>query len=149
MSKMTGIPAYHFDQVAWEAGWTRPSADKKEIMTQNLADTQKWVIDGVSQALMESADTIIFLDYPRMTCIWRMIKRNIACGFRTRSEMPADCPDYRQLPFIFRVIWSFPKKQNPWILEEMDSMKSWKHIVHIRNNPELRSFIQSVTQEIK
>ncbi|MDO8649162.1 MAG: AAA family ATPase [Candidatus Peregrinibacteria bacterium] len=144
LSKILNIPAYHFDQIAWKPKWQRPLPEHREAMTKELIQKNEWVIDAVSKELMENADTIIFLDFPRWINVWRTLKRNIQCGFRTRSEMPADCPDYKHLPFIIRVIWSFPHKQNPWILEALDRMKHQKRIVHIRNNKELKSFMRTV-----
>ncbi len=107
-------------------------------------EKEEWVIDGVSQELMESADTIVFLDVPRWICVWRTLKRNIQCCFRTRPEMPANCPDYKNLLFIIKIIWIFPRKKNPWILEEMEKMKHKKWVVHIRNNAELRVLMETV-----
>ncbi len=58
--------------------------------------------------------------------------------------MPENCPDYKNLHFILRVIWNFPKKQNPWILEAMEIMKDQKHVVHICNNKELKAFMKTL-----
>lgn len=144
LSKILNLPAYHFDQVAWQANWQRPTTEQKEAKTNQLLAKNKWVIDAVSKELMESADTIIFLDFPRRTSAWRTLKRNIQCGFGTRPEMPENCPDYKHLPFIIRIIWNFPKKQTPWILEKMAAMKDKKRIVHIGNNEELKAFMKTV-----
>ena len=144
LSSMLGIPAYHFDQVAWQASWKRPTPEERETKTRQLLEKTEWVIDGVSKELMECADTIVFLDFPRVVCAWRTLKRNIQCRFQTRPEMPANCPDYKHLPFITRIIWCFPRKQNPWILEAMDRMRYQKRVVHIQNNAERQVFIESV-----
>ena len=144
LSSILDIPAYHFDQIVWRPHWQRPLPADKERMTNELLQKKEWVIDAVSERLMEGADTIIFLDFPRRVSAWRTLKRNIWCRFRTRPEMPDHCPDCKQLPFIIRVIWSFPSKQTSWILEKMNAMKDMKHIVHIRNNQELRRFMETV-----
>ncbi len=141
LSSMLGISAYHFDQVAWQANWKRPTPEQREAKTRQLMEKTEWVIDGVSKELMERADTIIFLDFPRVVCAWRTLKRNILCRFGTRPEMPANCPDYKHLSFIIRIIWCFPRKQNPWILEAMEKMKHQKNVVHIRTNEELSVFM--------
>ncbi|TSC57611.1 MAG: protein of unknown function UPF0157 [Candidatus Peregrinibacteria bacterium Greene0416_19] len=141
LSSSLNIPAYHFDQIAWQSGWKRPSPEERDAMTKQLMEKEEWIIDGVSEQLMESADTIIFLDFPRWICAWRTLKRNIQCRFRTRPEMPAGCPDYKHLFFIARVIWSFPSRQNPWILEAMNTMKHGKHVIHIRSNKDWRQLL--------
>lgn len=144
LSKILNLPAYHFDQVAWQPNWMRPTPEQKITKTNQLLAKNEWVIDAVSKELMESADTIIFLDFPRRISAWRTLKRNIQCRFGTRPEMPENCPDFKHLPFIIRIIWNFPKKQTPWILEAMDRMKHQKRIVHIRKNKDLRTFMRTV-----
>lgn len=144
VSAILGIPAYHFDQIAWKENWQRPSPEERKAMTDALIGKGEWVIDAVSKELMQEADTIVFLDVPRRVSFWRVLKRNVQHGFRTRPEMPEGCPDIKQLPFIIRIIWTFRQKQNPWILEGMENMKDRKKVVHIRNNVELHEYMNSM-----
>lgn len=141
LSSAFNLPAYHFDQIVWQPRWKRPLSEERERMTKELLAKNEWVVDGVSKEVMESADTIIFLDFPRWISAWRTLKRNLQCCFRTRPEMPADCPDYKNLPFIARIIWNFPRKQNPWILKEMAKARGTKTIIHIRSNKDLQKFL--------
>ena len=63
LSKILKLPAYHFDQVAWQTNWTRPTPEQRGVKTNQLLAKNEWVIDGVSKELMESADTIVFLNF--------------------------------------------------------------------------------------
>ncbi len=144
LSESLGLPAFHYDQIVWQPGWKKSLPDDRSALTQQLAEKNEWVIDAVSKQLTQAADTIIFLDFPRSVCAWRTLKRNIQCRFRTRPEMPADCPDYKQIPFIIRIIWKFPTTQRPWILGMMDEMRLRKTVVHIQHQRQLQDFLATL-----
>lgn len=144
LSKKLDLPAFHYDQIVWQSQWVKASQEDRVRRTQELARNDAWVIDAVSKDLMLAADTIIFLDVPRHVSAWRTLKRNIQCRFRTRPEMPVDCPDYKQIPFIIRIIWKFPSTQRPWILCMMGEVKDRKTVVHIRKNRELQAFMRTL-----
>ena len=143
LSQLLNIPVYHFDQIVWLPGWKRRPPEEREMMIQQLINKTEWIIEGVSasERLMEPADTIIFLDIPRLVCAWRTLKRIIRYRSKTRPDMAADSPDYRNIILLLHTIWDFPRKHNPWVLAALEKMNHDKHIVHIRSSEEMKAFL--------
>ena len=74
----------HLDPFVWEKNW-KPV--KKEIKEQKFAEIIKknvWVVDGVSKTILHEADTVIFLDYPRYLCCFRVLNLDSAVKFVAR-----------------------------------------------------------------
>lgn len=93
----------------------------KVICTQ-LASEDKWIIDGNFGATFEErfarADTIVFFDYPRYLCIWRIFKRRIKFHNRPRPEMPDDWQERFDYGFM-RYVWNFKKQSRHKIIDAL------------------------------
>jgi adenylate kinase family enzyme len=88
-----GVPHLELDAVFWDAGWThRDRAEAHARLAEFLAGPGKdgWATDGnwnstVGDAL-DTADVIVWLDYPRRTVMRRVIGRTLRRGI-TRREL--------------------------------------------------------------
>lgn len=130
------------DGIVWKPGWLKTPALERQEKESAIAETPTWVVDGVSLRILRAADTVVFLDYPRYTCFWRVLCRNIPYLFRSRPGLPERCPEISIIPALIRIIWRFPQKVRPEILRECRS--AGKHVVQIRSNRELKQFLNSV-----
>jgi dephospho-CoA kinase len=126
------LPYHSLDRVVWQPGWKKTPKEERERQVQELTSQEQWVIDGVSFAAQDAADTVIFLDVPRRTCFWRVIKRNWRFAFRSRPELPPGCPEILIVPTLCRIIWNFPLTVRPGILERMSAPRNPKQCFHIR-----------------
>jgi adenylate kinase family enzyme len=104
------------------------------------------VIEGVSRVVRESADLIVFLDYPRWVSFWRCAKRNWRYLFRSRPGLPENCPEIRIVPTLVRIIWQFPKKVRPVLMADFDEWRGTKTVVHIRSDRDLAAFLRRLEQ---
>jgi hypothetical protein len=82
------------------------------VLPRNLPPCGSHGLDGwISRQLRfllvvrESADLIVFLDYPRWVSFWRCAKRNWRYLFRSRPGLPENCPEIRIVPTLIRIIW--------------------------------------------
>jgi adenylate kinase family enzyme len=65
---------------------------------------------------MPRADALAWLDYPRRTCLSRVLIR-IAKGYgRTRPDLPEGCPEKIDWEFL-RFVWDYPNKHRCHIPE--------------------------------
>src|SRR5262245_50894901 len=76
------IPVHYLDRYHWDAGWKyRDSTEAREAV-RALAETSEWVMDGnfaeSFDLRMPRADTLVWLDYPRATCMRRILLRTIS-----------------------------------------------------------------------
>jgi len=74
------------DKIVWNPGWILVDKEEKEFELAKITKMQNWIVDGVSKTLLEAADTILFLDYPRHVCYWRAFRRNCKYIFKSRPE---------------------------------------------------------------
>ncbi|MBR4049622.1 MAG: DNA topology modulation protein FlaR [Clostridia bacterium] len=83
IGKNKNIPVLHLDDIKWDKEWM-PVDDT--IVLPQVADfmaKDDWIIDGYYTYLLiderlETADKIILLQLPRMTCFFRALKRTKA-----------------------------------------------------------------------
>lgn len=136
LGKKLDLPVFSLDKVVWKAGWQKPIQEERQTKLNKLLSKNKWIIDGVSIDVMKEADTIIFLDFPLTTCFPRVIKRNWRYLFRSRPELPENCPEILIIPKLIKIMWNFPKNIRPKILDQISQQPRTK-FWHIQNNYDL------------
>lgn len=76
-----GVPHIELDALFWGPKWTPPDDDDFRAIVRREASAEQWVIDGnYSRFLpitLERADTVVWLDLPLRTCLWRVIARTV------------------------------------------------------------------------
>lgn len=133
---------FSLDKVVWKPGWILANREEKELELEKIIKLPFWIIDGVSKKVLEEADAIFFLDYPRRTCYWRALKRNCRYIFRSRPELPENCPEILVVFKLIKIIWAFPKVVRPNILSHLSENFRSKQIFHITNNDKLEEIIK-------
>lgn len=79
ISQSTGIPVYHLDRYFFTNNWAE--RDYQEFLQdqKNIVDKEEWIIDGNSTKSLDiryrRAELVIYLNYPRSTCFFRLMKR--------------------------------------------------------------------------
>jgi adenylate kinase family enzyme len=71
-----------------ELGWTQtPTAEWKGLVTQ-LVDTPEWIMDGNFGGSLvlrvPRCDVVVFFDFPRLVCLWGVVKRRFQFAGRAR-----------------------------------------------------------------
>ena len=74
------LPLVATDSVFWTSDWKpTPAAEVREWL-QSATSAEHWVLDGNFDGERASywarADLAVWLDYPRSTTVWRVLKRN-------------------------------------------------------------------------
>lgn len=123
------IEVYHLDSLFWKPNWVGVSKDEQRNIQQDLVEKESWIIDGNYGGTMEirldAADTIIFLDISRFTCLFRVIKRSIKYRNRTRPDMGEGCNEKLDIEFL-KWIWQYPNKKRPHILASLKNIIRYK-----------------------
>ncbi len=123
LGQALNMPVASLDSVVWKKGWVPASKEERSIGEQSLIVGDHWIVEGVSKTVRESADYIIFLDVPRLVCMSRCFKRNFLYLFKSRPELPDNCPEILIVPQLLKIIWNFPTLAKPIILESLDRKK--------------------------
>ena len=113
LGEKTGLPVVHLDQIWWEPGYWQ-HLEKPEFDERLKAELEKprWILDGnfnrTMELRLESCDTVIYLDYPRLICLKNWIGRVIKNWGRHRIDMAEGCTEWFD-PAMARWIWNFNK----------------------------------------
>lgn len=141
LANQLDLPYFGLDSIVWKSGWVKTPALERQEKELAIINNPAWVVDGVSLTVLDAADMVIFLDYPRYKCFWRALLRNLPYLFHSRPGLPKHCPEITILPTLVRVIWLFPKHVRPKILAACSNAN--KYIYHIRSNDDLEQFLAS------
>lgn len=113
LGEITGIPVVHLDTLYWRENWQH--IEKAEFDRLLAAELEKdtWIVDGnFTRTLgmrLEKCDCVIWLDYPRLWCMWGMFRRVVRWHGKSRPDMGGGCPERFDLSFI-KFIWNFRKE---------------------------------------
>jgi adenylate kinase family enzyme len=131
LGERLSLPVIHLDLHYWHPGWRPSESTQWREKCAALAAAPDWVMDGAYSSTydirMPRADTLLWLDYPRHTCLrrvlWRLFKHY---GRRNRPDLPEGCPE-RFDPAFVRFVWNFPKAHRPRIVAAIE-----RHGGHLR-----------------
>ena len=116
LGERLGLPVIHLDTLFWKPGWTESAAEPFRQAVEAAAEGEAWVIDGnfisASTAHLARADTVIWLDQPRVLCLWRAFRRAITSFGRARADLAPGCPE-RVDPTFYRYIWNWDRLTRP------------------------------------
>ncbi|TMW71057.1 DNA topology modulation protein [Alteribacter natronophilus] len=138
------IDVHHLDTLFWKPGWVGVPKEQQREVQHELVQEDSWIIDGNYGSTMDirldAADTVIFLDLPRITCAWRVVKRSLLYRKRPRPDMADGCVE-RVSPHFLKWVWQYPEKRRPGILEKLESVKREKQVVILQSPKEVREFL--------
>ncbi len=142
------LEVIHLDQLYWQPGWVEPAKADWQQRVQELTQRAAWVMDGnYSGTLAErmaGCDTVIFLDFARTVCLWRVLKRWAKYRKHTRPDMAADCPEYLSFAFLYW-IWNYGSRSRPKIVTLLEANQAVKNVVWLRSPAEAEAFLREHT----
>jgi len=103
LGEITGLPVIELDKWFWRAGLAATSPDQWAAIQRELVQQEAWIMDGdlgpydVPDVRLRAADTVIFLDFPRVRCAWRAVRRS------------------RERAGFWRWLWSYRRRSSPLI----------------------------------
>ena len=146
LGQILGIEVKHLDSSYWLAGWTKPSNEEWIKTVNELIGGESWIIDGNFGGTLvqrvERCDTIIFLDLPRLLCLWRVTKRRLTYRNRSRPDMAEGCNEKLDSEFI-SWIWNYSSRSRPKVVKLLNENQARKKIVWLRSNSDVERFLKS------
>lgn len=144
LGKLTGVPVIHLDAHYWRAGWQEPSKAEWAAQVDELLARDEWIMDGnYSGTFVQrfaAADTIVFLDFPRLHSVYGVMSRWWKTRGRVREDLAPGCPEkLPDLTFLLW-IWNYPKRTRPRLLALLDETK----LVTLRSRAEIERWVQEM-----
>lgn len=149
LAKRTGLPVVHLDAHFWRPGWGQPESEDWADQVDRLVAEPRWIMDGnyggTMAARLAVCDTAIFLDRPRLLCIWRVVKRRVQYHGVARPDLAPGCPEQLDVAFL-RYIWNYPSQRRPTILSRIDGLRTDQTGIVLRTDAEIEGFLKSVEE---
>jgi adenylate kinase family enzyme len=92
---------------------------------------------------LAAADTVVFLDLPRLVCTWRILKRRFSHLGQTRSDVAPGCPERMTWEFVHWV-WTYRSRRRPGILRQLQALSRDKRVFVLKNPSEVSRFLANL-----
>ena len=138
------LPLHHLDKINWKNNKEYLPMNEFNAELVKILKTDKWIIDGNynrTMALrMMYADTIIWLDIPRTTCLYQVSK-----GYFSNfgKKIAFGNPNKLSLKFLL-FVWQFQKKNIPKIEQLIEKQPVEKKMIKLSSSEEINEFIESL-----
>jgi adenylate kinase family enzyme len=146
LGERLGLPVVHLDAHYWHAGWVETPKEAWRETVARLVAGERWIMDGnfggTIELRMAAADTIIFLDFPRTLCLWRVVWRWLTHRGRTRPDMTPGCPERLDGPFLLWIWRDFPRRNRPNILRLLEEYGARKQVMVLRLPRDVQRLLQ-------
>lgn len=104
LSSKLNLPLVHLDVLNFGGHWQTVSTEEFDALLLQEVQKEAWIIDGnyhrTIPLRLEHCDTVIYLDYSRMTCLFDVIKRVLKGYGQSRPDMGGNCPERFDLSFL-------------------------------------------------
>ena len=154
LAKSLDLPVIHLDRLYWKPGWVATPDPEWDALQRREVERESWIADGLQEGRispgiwLDAADTIVFLDFAPLSCMWRVVKRRL--DGTPGPEMPADCrpaPFYRALPKFLRFLWVYRTNVRPQVLADLARRKGQQDVEVLRTEDDVRRFLARATAQ--
>ncbi|MCY7377690.1 MAG: DNA topology modulation protein [Pyrinomonadaceae bacterium] len=149
LHEAAGLKLVHLDKLYWKPNWVEPAKDEWRKTVEKTLQGDGWILDGnyggTLALRLEKCDTVIFLDFPRTVCNWRVIKRVLLYRQGSRPDMAEGCAEKFDWEFV-KWTWNYPKRSKPRVEELPERFKDEKKIIRLESKAEVESFFINYSQ---
>jgi adenylate kinase family enzyme len=147
LGSLTGLPVVHLDVLFWKPGWVETEDDAFRAAVRQALEGPAWICDGNFggswDIRMPLADTIVWIDQPRLVCLARAVWRAISYRDGGRLDMAAGCREKID-PKFYRYIWSYDRKVKPRLEAALAAHAAHARVMRLRSDREIAAFLSQV-----
>ena len=149
-----GISYICNDAIIWQAGWRQTPAHERLRLMRVAAAQDAWTFDGnltavEDRAILESCDTIVWLDLPRWQVHGQVLLRTLR-GLITREPIweNGNVEQWRIFFSKESIVWwsikTFSTRRREYAALFADPALADRIRIHLQNRAEVRSWLHSV-----
>jgi len=147
LGEKLSLPVVHLDVIFWKPGWVEVGDDIFRAEVARALQAPAWICDGNFSGTwnirMPLADTIVWIQQPRIVCLLRAVWRVASYrGRRTRPDMAPGC-DEKFDPKFYRYIWTYDAKVAPRLEAALAQFGRHARVVRLRGDREIAAFLES------
>ncbi|PCJ21595.1 MAG: hypothetical protein COB02_03080 [Candidatus Cloacimonadota bacterium] len=148
LAKKLNLPVIHMDIHFWNENWVETPKVEWREKVKKLSEKNQWIMDGTFSSSLDLrfpfADTIIILNFSRVICLYRAIRRVFKYSKKyRRSDMAIGCDEKVDFDF-YKYIWKYNQKTMPRIMDALDEYDCRHKVIYLNNNHELKSFLKNL-----
>jgi len=154
LGRIVGIPATSVDDITWSPGWV-PMPTEEQIATfDRITRGDAWVLDSAygswRDLVVERADVVVALDYPRVTSLARLLRRTAARVIDRRTVCNGSQENLRGL--FARdsiVLWHFTSfRRKRAQMRRLAAAGDGPSVVLLRRPRDAEAFLEQVREEV-
>lgn len=143
------LPLFHLDALYWRDDWQPAPADEFNSQLLDILIKPRWIIDGnivrTIPLRLKYCDTVIYMDFSCIRCIWGAVKRILMNYGKSRSDMGGYCPerlDAEKIKFLKGICTSHKKERRRFydMLEKAENVE----IIILKNRRQVERYLQSL-----
>ena len=146
LGEKLSLPVVHLDKLFWLPGWVEMEKDAFDALLLEEMAKEKWIMDGNFNRTMpqrlERCDTVIYLDFSRVACLWGVLKRTVTTHGTVRPDMGEGCPERIDLEFL-KWVWNFNKNKRERYYKMLNEAEGKQTIV-LKNRRMVKRFLRSL-----
>jgi len=146
LGEKLNLPVVHLDKLFWHPNWVESTREEIDEKIRREMQKPQWIMDGnynrTMPERMKCCDTVIYLDFNRLTCLLGVCKRVITNYGRVRPDMGDGCPE-RFDPDFMKWVWNFNKKHRQRIYRLLNEAEG-VHTIVLKNRRMVKRFLQSL-----
>ncbi len=150
IGRLLGIPVHHLDWLYWGDSWTPTPPAEWQALLDRIVAGESWIIDGnFTSSLpqrLAAADIVIYLDISPLTSTIRATRRRMLHRWRPAPGVPGG-PRPMFDAQLFRWIWTFPRRNRRYLLEQLGQPSVADKTIILRNPRDVRRFVRSLREQ--
>lgn len=151
LNQLIGLELIHLDQHYWQADWVETEASMWKKKVEELASKPSWIMDGNYGSTMDlrlkKADTVVYLDYSTLSCLWRITKRIIKYRGTVRPDMTEDCRERFDLEFyLYVATYNLLRRKKHY--RQIEENKRGKQIFVLKKDKQQEQFFEKLKSKL-
>ena len=145
------IDVYHLDRFYWEPGWQEATLEDFSERQRNVVGKEQWIIEGnyrnTYEIRAEKADTIIYLELPLTTCLFRVLKRWWTHRGSTRPDLGEGCCERMEAEFLKFIVTPYRKRKKNMQerLLSFQEIGREKQVIQLRSKKDIQKFLDHIS----
>ena len=139
LSQQLHLPLYHLDRYFFTRDWIERDYSEFLQIQKEIVDKDSWIIDGNAIRSLEMryqrADIVIYFCYPKLKCLWRIIKRRFLSKNHRIKDKAEGCTETIHWSLI-KYLWTYETRVQSQIIELRKKYPTVKFYV-VRNDQDL------------
>ncbi|MBD7917797.1 toxin [Cellulomonas sp. Sa3CUA2] len=150
LARTLDAPYVELDEVFWGPGWVKRDPDDARSDLRARTAGGRWVTDGNWESrldgVLDDADTVVWLDYPRRTVMSRVVRRALRRGLTREELWHGNRESLRNLvrrdPHENIVLWAWTN--HPVLTQRYAAQADASHVLRLRSPREAERWLRTL-----